>query len=153
MTEDARYERTHAHAGAQAEPVGCLVIPYFCLNLITRTKTVLPQSNFRCRLVTPTAEPFSNMPSQNKRINLTIPPPLHTTIKRYSELLQKPEATVIRELLVEMQPMMESVIGTFEKTEVTREQVLDELQRTYMVTLAKGTEQVVREMDLLRDSE
>jgi len=93
------------------------------------------------------------MPSQNKRINLTIPPPLATTIKRYAELLDKPEATVIRELLIEMQPMMESVISTFEKTEITREEVLSELQHTYMVTLAKGTEQVVREMDLLRNPE
>lgn len=49
------------------------------------------------------------MPSQKPRIALTLPPELAKVVAEMSEALEKPAATVITNLLVELIPQLEGI--------------------------------------------
>lgn len=49
------------------------------------------------------------MPSRKPRLPLTIPEDLHAVLRQLSEATGKPVATVVVDLLVEMQPQLEGL--------------------------------------------
>lgn len=50
------------------------------------------------------------MPSRNPRLILTVPPDLMGTIRELSAALEKPMATVVLDLLREMQPQLRDLV-------------------------------------------
>ena len=49
------------------------------------------------------------MPSVNARVNLTLPPELHTILVDLATALKKPVSTVVTDLLTEIIPHMEGI--------------------------------------------
>lgn len=69
------------------------------------------------------------MPSrQNPRVNLTLPPDVLEIVQSYSEVVGKPTSTMIRDLLIEMLPMMRATVEVARKSEQERKEAFNDFQ-------------------------
>ena len=72
---------------------------------------------------------------QNPRVNLTLPPEVLEVVKKYSALMGKPHSTMLRDLIIEILPMMEMTIELSEKVKQEKENAFIELQLSALNTL------------------
>jgi hypothetical protein len=73
----------------------------------------------------------------NPRVNLTLPSDVLEVVKAYSEVLGKPPSTMIRDLLVEMVPMMQVYVEIARKSQKDKEDAFQHLQLFTLNTLGQ----------------
>lgn len=71
----------------------------------------------------------------NHRVNLTLPPDVLEIVRGYSDIIGKPPSTMIRDLLIEMLPMMQMIIELSKKAEQEKETAFLQFQLASLNTL------------------